>query len=137
METKTKTYELIETIMSSEHQEIGNGAGKMLRAWTPCERQLAKYAAELRAENARLDAALVNATDALTDATKFNEATAAELRITQRENARLRQELDEARKCRDLLERIYVNANSDDTGERLTYYFDPEELLEIEAALDR
>ncbi len=46
--------ELVEKILNSYVEEVGTGAGKMLRAWTPAENELAEYAAELQAENARL-----------------------------------------------------------------------------------
>lgn len=68
--------QLVQDVLNSYVQEIGTGAGKMLRAWTPVEDELAEYAASLEAENARLAAA--------------HEAAADEL-------ARVMQELREAR----------------------------------------
>jgi len=39
--------ELVQEVLNSYFQEIGNGAGKMIRAWTPAEFELAEYANQL------------------------------------------------------------------------------------------
>ena len=46
--------ELVEQVLNFYYQEIGFGAGKMIRVWTPVENELAEYAAKLQAENTRL-----------------------------------------------------------------------------------
>ena len=59
-EDRMMTEELIDLIINTEHQEIGSGAGRMLRAWSPLEKQLASELATLRERVATLENALVD-----------------------------------------------------------------------------
>jgi hypothetical protein len=47
--------QLVEDVLHTEYQVIGSGAGMMLQAWPITTKELAQYAAELRAENARFN----------------------------------------------------------------------------------
>ena len=93
-----KTTELIQAILTTEHEIIGQGAGRALRRWTKKECELAEYAESLERKNDEYLADLL----AMEHTQAANDRLERELAEARAKYKRLAQHHNEKCTCRDI-----------------------------------